>query len=69
MEVETVHTHDECVICDMLISPKRQIDRPRTEICSFCASALSAEFKKRASGKAQRFNSLLYKKGRILWET
>ena len=69
MEVETVHAHDECVICDKLISSARQIDRPGAELCDRCAKALSAEFKKRAAVKAQKFNSLLYKKGRILWET
>ena len=69
MQVEAIHTHDECVICEMLISSKRQIDRPGTELCDRCAKALSAEFKKRAAVKAQKCNSLLYKKGRILWET
>ena len=58
MEVETVHTHNECVICDMLISSKRQIDKPGTYLCCRCAKALSAEFKKRAVVKAQKFNSL-----------
>jgi len=69
MEVETVHTHDECIICKDLISSARQIDKPGTYLCCRCAKALSAKFKKRAAVKAQKFNSLLYKKGRILWET
>ena len=47
MQVEAIHTHDECVICDMLISSKRQIDRPGTEICDCCAKALSADFERR----------------------
>ena len=47
MQVEAIHTHDECVICEMLISSKRQIDRPGTEICDCCAKALSADFERR----------------------
>jgi len=55
MEVETVHTHDECVICDMLISSARQIDRPGTEICGRCAAFLDAEAAEwRRRGLAER---------------
>ena len=52
MEVETVHTHDECVICDMLISSKKQIENPGISLCSLCAAAVSAEFKERDCGQS-----------------
>ena len=47
MQVEAIHTHDECVICEMLISSKRQIDRPGTEICDCCNKSLIDEVKMR----------------------
>jgi len=47
MEVETVHTHDECIICKDLISSARQIGWPGTAVCDCCHKSLIDEVKMR----------------------
>ena len=47
MEVETVHAHDECIICKDLISSARQIGWPGTAVCDCCHKSLIDEVKMR----------------------